>query len=103
MSCIPGIGIIMAIGLPPVEYDCKPKRTVTVMEFRLKDVNVMCGKKKDHRPMTFACARLLPDRCLIVLPKVEAGGVTKQQQERLRQHEEGHCNGWSERHEGKRE
>jgi hypothetical protein len=99
MSCISGIGIIMAIGLPPVEYDCKPKLPITVMEFKLADVNAMCGKLPNQRPMTYACTRVLPDRCLIVLPKVERGGVTKQQQDRLRRHEEGHCNGWSARHE----
>lgn len=81
------------IDLPPAEFDHAYAGSLTVIERAIGDVHAACFGKLGA-PRIFACAFPLAERCVIMLPKVEEFVVSQQQQDRLRRHEIGHCNGW---------
>lgn len=99
--CALALTSMMIIGVPPAKYDCHFEGTLAVVLADAVSVHELCNGSPADRYRIYACAMpLTEDRCVIVLPKVEAGLVTQAQQNRYRRHEEGHCNGWGADHSG---
>ena len=90
--CLPAYALVLDIPLPPARYDRAYTGELKTINADIADVHKLCGSPYGLR--VFACAKPDIGKCTIVLPRVEDGGVTKQQRERLRRHEIGHCNGW---------
>jgi hypothetical protein len=105
----------MTVVLPPPQFDHAyrdGKLTVSIMDVRkvqeachgeeLTGPGASEGSKGVANSSIYACTILLKEAkvCWVVLPKVEAGIVTQAQQDRLRRHELGHCNGWLADHAG---
>lgn len=99
MALLSVIALGVVTVLPPPEFD-RPSEA-TVLEFPVKETHNLCGGKPSG-PRIFACAFPLPNHCLIIVPQVETGIVSKAQQEQLLRHEQGHCNGWGGDHLGAR-
>jgi hypothetical protein len=96
-----GLGLMLNILVPPAAFDCKFSGALSVIEAPVGEVHARCGGVPGAPKRIFACAiPLMMGACLIILPKVEPGGVTKAQQDRLRRHEDGHCWGWGADHAG---
>lgn len=96
-----GIALLMfTIGVPPPKFDCHYSGALTVLYTESRNVHALCRGSPETHSKIWACAMPQGDRCVIVLPKVEVGVVTQAQQNRLRRHEEGHCNGWLADHAG---
>ncbi len=87
------IAIIGNIALPPARFNHEPKN-VLVYEYLLSQVEIQC-----QLPSVVSCAWSFGDLCIIILPIVGPGGVNLRNRMLLRQHEYGHCNGWSKDHE----
>lgn len=98
MLCVSSV-LLLTILLPPPQFDRAYLGKMFVVDMPIADVHAYCCGKPGA-PRIFACAVPHGKLCLIVLPNVEAGVVSKQQRERLRRHEEGHCNGWLGAHAG---
>ena len=88
------------VALPPVEFDREYKGQLVVTKFN--DYSLIRMICKDV-PTAIACsyrtykiATGAPISCLIML------GPAAHDDERALRHEIGHCNGWSEKHEGAR-
>lgn len=99
-ACGGAVGLMLSIAVPPPQFDCAYPGKLTVIEVPVLEVHGRCGGAQGTARRIFACARPKGMECEIVLPKVEPGGVTRQQQARLRRHEEGHCRGWGADHVG---
>lgn len=93
-------GMLLNIAVPPENFDCDYKGMMSVITMDAAKVHEFCRGNPNAVTRIYACAMPLVGRCLIVLPGTERGGVTKQQQARLRRHEEGHCNKWGADHKG---
>jgi hypothetical protein len=98
-----GVLMAMTIALPPPEFDhpyTEGILTVSIMDVR--DIQNECGSGSNILGSIYACSVPIKEAnaCRIVLPKVEVGIVTQMQQDRLRRHEIGHCNGWAADHVG---
>lgn len=92
------------IYLPPAEFDRPFDGELFVIERDAVDVDRTCREMGNRNALpALACAFPLISRCTIVLPRaVDLGWPSKPQQDRLRRHEIGHCNGWGSRHDGAR-
>jgi hypothetical protein len=99
MSSAAVLGFVLTILLPPEQFDRPYQGELFIVERQIADVHGACG---GVGPRMFACSMPIKGGCLIVLPKVEDGWITKEQQERLLRHETGHCNGWGADHAGGR-
>lgn len=97
---------LMFVGLiatPPPEYDRPYHGQLYIIERPVAEIDaICCGGSASKRGRAFACAIPMPGHCVIFLPRVEPGGVSKPQQERFKRHEIGHCNGWPADHAGGR-
>ncbi len=93
-----------AIALPPLVFDAPYRGKLIIIKIPIEQVHQQCcgGHDDETKPGTriLACSIPLPGQCLVYLPKVEPGGVSQPQQDRLRRHEVGHCNGWQRQHRG---
>jgi hypothetical protein len=79
----------MLIPLPPPQYSRPYHGRLVEIVIPLAEMARACG-----RP-AWACAYVIsPALCLVYLPAVEPGLISTPQQQRLREHELGHCNGW---------
>lgn len=85
--------IIGNIILPPIRFDYEPNKCILVYEYKLNRVETEC-----HGNFA-ACSYNLSDLCIVILPIIGPGGVSLRDRMLLRQHEYGHCNGWSKDHE----
>jgi hypothetical protein len=98
-----GVLMAMNISLPPPEFDHPyTDGTLTVSIMDVRDIQKECSSDVKILGSIYPCAVALPEAhaCRIVLPKVEIGIITQMQQDRLRRHEIGHCNGWLAGHAG---
>ena len=101
MKC-EALTLLGLIAMPPAEYDHSYPGQLYVLERPIAEIDEICCGGEPHPTMgrVLACAIPMPDRCIIFLPKVEPGGVSKPQQDRFRRHEIAHCNGWLADHAG---
>jgi hypothetical protein len=97
-----GVLMAMSVTLPPAEFDHAYAGALYVSILDVRDVQGACGGSSLILGSIYACSVPIPEAqvCRIVIPKVEFGIVTQAQQDRLRRHELGHCNGWTVEHEG---
>jgi hypothetical protein len=97
-----GVMMAMSITLPPPEFDHKYAGKLYESVMDVRDVQGACGGESLILGSIYACSVLIQEAgvCRIVIPRVEFGIVTQAQQDRLRRHEIGHCNGWLASHEG---
>ena len=93
----------MRIPLPPEKFDKPYTGELILIEMPLEKVHSACGGSKSSLGRIWACAApITPNKCLVILPKIEKSGITKHQYARLKRHEIGHCNGWGGDHSGGR-
>lgn len=91
---------LFTITVPPPKFDCRYEGELIILYTPSKDVHSLCKGKVGAFARIWACSMPQGARCVIVLPKIEAGIVSQAQQDRLRRHEEGHCRGWGADHKG---
>ncbi len=86
---------MMDIALPPPEYAGPYKGIVIEKIVTMTWVNVVCRGLGINQigGWVAGCSLSVPGACLIVLPLVEHQW-TQADQDRVRAHEIGHCNGW---------
>lgn len=81
------------IALPPAIYDHPYAGPVIETIMSLAEIREFCDATD-----ALACVPFPPnfngDKCFVYLPSIGAGGVTQREQDLLRRHETGHCNGW---------
>ena len=96
MSTVIAFSFLAGVALPPREFDHAPTMPVSEYVVPIARMADVCGANR------FACSIPLPGKCIVVVPQVEAGIISEPQQQRLRRHEYGHCNGWGRDHDGAR-
>jgi hypothetical protein len=75
---------------PPIEFDQPFPGVVIEHMLPARQAQEICGGGRRLACMLHRHGSV----CHIVLPRVEEGLVTVQQQALIRRHEIGHCNGW---------
>lgn len=113
MRALPAIAAFLALAgaaeaftvdPPPATYD-RPHPNLVIVETPTGKVRNMCGRLLGRRNFErsgrlHACASIGDGRspCVIVLPKVGEGGISKRDRQALLRHERAHCNGWPGNH-----
>lgn len=88
------------IKIPPVEFDHLYEGNLTTVMVSTDKIHAYCDGYLMAKDRIMACSIVYSSKnCTIVLPVVD-DTVSQYQQDRLRRHEIGHCNGWLADHAG---
>jgi hypothetical protein len=94
-------GAPLPVQMPPPQYDHAPFLPYITLLVPLPNVDAVCRANGDlgASGQAIACT-LLRARPIIILPMVEPGFCSKDDQARLLRHEIAHINGWPRSHPG---